>query len=356
MVRTREDLLGELGVTQARLAALGHESDQLCERLDELRRELERVGQPAGRHLPIASNGTAAIEAATAPSTSAEKVALFKTLFRGRTDVFPKYWENAKTGRKGYSPASANEWVRGVCEKPRVKCGECPSQAFIAFDDRRVLEHLQGHLVMGVYPMLADDTCWVLAADFDKGAWGEDVLAFAETCGRFGLPVALERSRSGNGAHAWFFFDEPISANVARRVGCFLLTETMARRSERCRDRLACGPVPSAQQCERTSGKKARGPGGRHPKGRGGRSPTCRVFHAGAWPPSRRRSPGQRRHCLPEAGRMGFPHPDAARLGLWSTAINRRRRRRFGRRQSAAARLLPFKEARNVGPCDAPCR
>jgi len=69
---------------------------------------------------------------------------------------------------------------------------------------------------MGVYPLLADETCWFLAADFDKSSWKEDVAAFNETCGTVGVPVAIERSRSGNGAHAWFFFDVPVSANVAR--------------------------------------------------------------------------------------------------------------------------------------------
>jgi hypothetical protein len=159
-------------------------------------------------------------------------VALFRRPFRGRTDVFPKYWENAKTKKKGYSPACANEWVRGACEKPRIKCGECSNQACIAVDDRRVLEHLQGHHVMGVTPMLEGDLCWSLAADFDKEGWKDDVLAFAETCDRLALPVALERSRSGNGAHAWLFFDERVAANAARRVGCFVLTETMTRRHQ----------------------------------------------------------------------------------------------------------------------------
>src|SRR5206468_1734019 len=86
-----------------------------------------------------------------APITPSAKIALFRSLFRGRTDVFPRRWENARTGRKGYAPACSNEWVRGVCEKPRVKCGECPNQAFIAVGAREVLDHLQGRHVMGVY-------------------------------------------------------------------------------------------------------------------------------------------------------------------------------------------------------------
>jgi hypothetical protein len=232
-VRTREELLEALRGRGERLDALEHESKLLRRELDGLRRDLRQLDEPPQRRLPLADRNGAAIGAAQTPSTSAEKVALFRALFRGRADVFPRYWENTKTKKKGYAPACANEWVRGVCERPRIKCGECPSQAFIEVDDRRVLEHLQGHHVMGVYPMLDGDVCWFLAADFDKDAWKDDVLAFAETCDQFELPVAIERSRSGNGAHAWFFFDAPpVAADAARRVGCFLLTETMTRRHQ----------------------------------------------------------------------------------------------------------------------------
>jgi hypothetical protein len=83
-----------------------------------------------------------------------------------------------------------------------------------------------------VYPLLEDETCGFLAADFDKRSWKDDVAAFFETCRIVGVPVAIERSRSGNGAHAWFFFTAPVRANVARRMGCYLITETMNRRHE----------------------------------------------------------------------------------------------------------------------------
>jgi hypothetical protein len=161
-----------------------------------------------------------------------EKLALFRRLFRGRNDVFPKLWQNPKTGKKGYSPVCSNEWVRGICEKPRVKCGECPNQAFPSVDDQAILAHLKGKHVLGVYPLLRDETCWFLAVDFDKHAWAEDVAAFRATCLDFGVPTAIERSRSGNGAHAWFFFANPIPAATARKMGCYLLTEAMARRHQ----------------------------------------------------------------------------------------------------------------------------
>jgi len=161
-----------------------------------------------------------------------KKVQLFRQLFKGREDVFPRLWNNAKTGRKGYSPACSNEWVRGLCEKPRVKCGECTQQAFLTITDQVILDHLQGRHVIGVYPLLLDETCWFLAVDFDKEAWQEDVLEFAKTCHKMNLPIAIERSRSGNGAHVWFFFSTPIPAVSARKLGCLVITKTMERRHQ----------------------------------------------------------------------------------------------------------------------------
>jgi hypothetical protein len=95
-----------------------------------------------------------------------------------------------------------------------------------------IARHLRGDQVMGMYPLLPEETCWLLAADFDEKAWQEDIAAFVETCGEHGVPVAIERSRSGSGAHAWFFFSSPVSAVAARKLGCFLITETMSRRHQ----------------------------------------------------------------------------------------------------------------------------
>jgi len=166
------------------------------------------------------------------PATADEKVTLFRDLFRGREDVYPKFWRNEKTGRSGYSPVCANEWVRGVCEKPRVKCSECPSRSFLSVTDQVILDHLQGRHVIGVYPLLPDESCRFLAVDFDKKSWQEDVAAFLETCRANSIAACLERSRSGNGAHVWFFFEDPVPATVARKMGCFLITETMDRRHQ----------------------------------------------------------------------------------------------------------------------------
>jgi len=114
----------------------------------------------------------------TMASPTVAKIALFRSLFHGREDVFPRRWENVKTGKAGYAPACRNEWVRGVCGKPQVKCGECPNQAFVPVGDDVLRSHLAGRasgnsvdFTVGVYPMLPDETCWFLAADFDKKSW-----------------------------------------------------------------------------------------------------------------------------------------------------------------------------------------
>ena len=165
--------------------------------------------------------------------TSDQKIAIFLGLFRGREDVFPKRWDNAKTGKSGYAPACHNEWVRGVCNKPQIKCGDCPNQAFIPMSADIVRKHLAGDggrdYTIGVYPMLKDETCWFLAADFDKEHWQRDAAAFLETCRRKNVPASLERSRSGNGGHVWIFFEQPVAASEARKMGAALLTETMER-------------------------------------------------------------------------------------------------------------------------------
>jgi len=139
-------------------------------------------------------------------SSPARKIALFRALFRGREDVYPRRFESRRTGKSGYQPACANEWVRGVCDKPKVKCAECPHRRFLPVTNEAIRWHLSGRdaqdrdFVMGVYPMLQDETCFFLAADFDKADWREDAAAVLQTCRRLELPAALERSRSGNGA------------------------------------------------------------------------------------------------------------------------------------------------------------
>jgi hypothetical protein len=123
-------------------------------------------------------------------SSPEAKIAMFRSLFRGRDDVYPRRFESRKTGKSGYQPACANEWSRGVCEKPRVKCAECPARRFLPVADEAIRWHLSGHddngrdFVMGVYPMLLDETCFFLAADFDKVHRREDAGALWYYSGR----------------------------------------------------------------------------------------------------------------------------------------------------------------------------
>ena len=185
-----------------------------------------------------ANTSNRAVGALTNHSPPEEKIALFRSLFLGREDVYPRRFENRKTGKSGYSPACANEWVRGVCEKPRIKCSDCPHQHFLPVTDEVIRRHLSGRdgrgkdFVLGVYPMLLDETCFFLAVDFDGSDWKKDAGAFVQTCRERKLSVVLERSRSGEGAHVWFFFQEAVPANLARKLGSHLLTETTEARPE----------------------------------------------------------------------------------------------------------------------------
>ena len=219
----------EIAREEARLTELDEESDRLSRHIAGLKDRLCSIEKTEHRGLLAQQT---ILPSAQAPSTSAEKVALFMDLFRGRADVYPKRWVNTKKNTKGCSPACSNEWARGLCDKRKVKCGECPNQAFIPVTEKTIHDHFQGRHVIGVYPMLQDETCWFLVVDFDKGQWQDDVTAFTNTCLAKDVPHAVERSRSGNGAHVWFFFAAPVSASTARKMGCFLITETMAGRHE----------------------------------------------------------------------------------------------------------------------------
>ena len=177
----------------------------------------------------------------TNQSSPEDKIALFRSLFRGREGVYPRRFESQRTGKSGYQPACSNEWVRDVCEKPKVKCNVCEHRDFLPVTDEVIRNHLSGSessyqtmrdFTIGVYPMCMDETCWFLAADFDKATWKEDATAFLETCHTLNVPAVLERSRSGNGGHIWIFFSEAISASMARKLGCYILTKTMDSRPE----------------------------------------------------------------------------------------------------------------------------
>jgi superfamily II DNA or RNA helicase len=226
----------EISRIQRRLTELKAEQLALESRITTLQQDQSSDGT-----LPWADDPVTA--QVTAKSPPAQKVALFRRLFAGRPDVFPVRWQNAKSGRSGYAPACANEWAKGICGKPRVKCGECPHQAFIQVSDDAVIRHLGGDgrhhagkggggFVMGVYPLLPGEACRLLAADFDGEGWADDALSFLQTCQMEGVPAVLERSRSGQGGHVWIFFAAPVAARDARRLGTYLITRTMERRPE----------------------------------------------------------------------------------------------------------------------------
>jgi hypothetical protein len=170
-----------------------------------------------------------ATEVESSSLSATEKVALFSRLFRGRTDVYPIRWASRSTGKSGYSPACANEWLAGVCEKPRIKCSDCGHRRLLPLSDAVLYDHLAGKHTIGVYPLLPDDTCHFLAVDFDEAEWKNDVLAFEQSCHDLGVPVALEVSRSGSGAHAWVFFADRVPAREARRLGSAIISHTCAR-------------------------------------------------------------------------------------------------------------------------------
>jgi len=228
MALTKEQLLLQaIAREEEHLSELARKHNVSRERLAALKAKLTTIeSNSAVPSIPVVQ------PVANTPTTDEEKIFLFRQLFRGRDDIYPLLWISSKTGRIGYSPACRNEWVRGVCGKPQVKCSECPNQAFLPLNDQVILDHLRGRHVIGVYPLLKDETCWFLAADFDKESWLDDSAAFVETSRDLGIPTATERSRSGNGAHVWFFFSSPVPAISARRMGCYLITETMARRHQ----------------------------------------------------------------------------------------------------------------------------
>ncbi len=178
----------------------------------------ESVRQP-----PASESGSAGTEFSTT-----EKLVLFRRLFRGRSDVYPARWESAK-GTSGYSPACGNEWKSGICQKPKIKCGDCTQRLLLPVTDQVIYDHLAGKLTIGVYPLMIDDTCFFLAVDFDEGDWREDARAIMETCRQLDIPAALEISRSGKGGHVWFFFAEPVRASEARQLGAALISHTCDR-------------------------------------------------------------------------------------------------------------------------------
>jgi hypothetical protein len=233
-VRTRPELDKLLAAAERELERMDARRAEILQQMERLKLEMDSAGRtPAD--LP-AGGLSAAITNESAPE---DKIALFRRLFRGREDVYARRFESAKTGKTGYQPVCRNEWIRPFCKKPKIRCTECPKREFLPVTDEVIRNHLLGvnpegkskrDFTIGVYPLLPDETCRLLAADFDKRLWMEDIGCVLEMCKSFGIPAAAERSRSGNGAHLWIFFSSPVPAAVARQMGSFILTQAMEKK------------------------------------------------------------------------------------------------------------------------------
>ena len=201
--------------------------------LSELQVENERLRSLLGLdERPVASHTqswepTLFASAPTLPqvddtSPPDQKIALFRSLFAGRTEVYALRWENSRTARAGWSPAVRGGWSGGT--KTR--------REYLPLTDEVVASHLAGESTVGLYPLLQGDDCRLLVCDFDGKTWALDALAFLDACHAAGVPASIERSRSGQGAHVWIFFTAPVPAATARSVGASLLREAMAARVE----------------------------------------------------------------------------------------------------------------------------
>jgi hypothetical protein len=232
MNEPRADMTDRDNVSE-RLKSAQDECDRLREENARLRAMLGIQDSPSKElrqtAFPIADKSEANI---AVPSTPEKKIALFRSLFRGREDVYAVRWEG-KGGKSGYSPAGVMDWRAIHAAKPEERKRVArKTRTLQPLTDSAIRDHLTGKQTIGVYPLLPDETCWFLAVDFDKKSWMSDAVAFASTCQRFQVPVSVERSRSGNGAHIWLFFDRPILAASARQLGCALLTRTMENRHQ----------------------------------------------------------------------------------------------------------------------------
>jgi superfamily II DNA or RNA helicase len=214
---------------QEQLRSALKEIDRLKKENIKLKKDLHKV---QGRKTSYSQ--TSNLKKIATDLTPKEKTAisLFMNLFRGRSDVFAQRWESNTTGKSGYSPVCENEWDKDLCRKPKIKCQDCSHQLFHTLTPQIIYDHLSGIKTVGIYPLLEDNTCYFLSVDFDKKQWQDDVRAFIETCKNLGLSYHIERSRSGEGAHIWFFFEKAISASLARRFGTILLTKTSEKRFE----------------------------------------------------------------------------------------------------------------------------
>ncbi len=198
------------------------------ERLRKRITELEKENAHLKNLVKERRLNSSSVSAMLSPS---EKIKLFRSLFYGRQDVYATRWE-ASGGNSGYSPVCSNLWKDGVCFKPVMKCSECSNKSYAPLSDRVIYNHLTGKIVVGVYPLLEVDQCRFAALDLDSENWQSDATAILEVCRTFSIPVGLERSRSGEGCHLWFFFESAIAASLARRLGFSLISRALEKRPQ----------------------------------------------------------------------------------------------------------------------------
>ena len=213
--------------------------EEALSRVKELERENARLKQVLQEHRITVDDVVTVPKPVPKRILSVEeRVKLFRSLFKGREDVFARRWFSKATGKSGYQPVCQNEWDRQLCDKKKYKCAECPNCQFspLTYDD--IYKHLEGKNangedVIGLYVLKEDNTCHLLCADFDdkncEHGYQDDVLAFVDVCKSWGVPCSVERSRSGNGAHVWILFETPVLAVKARKLGNAILTEAMNR-------------------------------------------------------------------------------------------------------------------------------
>ncbi len=206
----------------AELRYLNSELDRLRAENTRLERLVGLIGPRAlpdeAARSPLFGGLPGAVDGA---SSKEDKVLFFRHLFAGRDDVYALRWENDRTGRAGWMPAVEGGFRRGQANR-----------TYLPLTDNVITAHLAGSIHAGLYPLMAGDTCQVLACDFDGTAALLDALAYTKAARAFDIPTALEVSRSGSGAHVWMFFAEAIAATTARRVGAGLLREAIAIRGE----------------------------------------------------------------------------------------------------------------------------
>ena len=205
-------LTGDLEAMRSRIAELEADNAHLRGMLKISAQESTRPG-PAPTVMFDAAPGTV-----TAASPAREKVAFYASLFRARSDVYAVRWDSDRTGRGGWMPAVQGGFRKGVRPADR---------RYLPLTEEVVTRHLSGSLEIGLYPLLDNDRCHWLAADFDGDTAMLDALAYVKAARAYGVTAVLEVSRSGAGAHVWVFFTSAVPAAQARQLGTGLLREAM---------------------------------------------------------------------------------------------------------------------------------